>query len=174
MNLYVVIRYGNQECRSNMAQRQSTWSIYYVHVHYNACARVCVCFFFLTFWISFITKGVHRIAREENKFVWNEKFTFNAKYPVVKITNISLLFISWTSKISLTMFCWRIHINLSLSLSPQKKKFDWGCAKSFFFFLFSFFTENKTKQNKINPIKYNLWSLLWLILFTVTLARLNC
>ena len=24
MNLYVVIRYGNQECRSNMAQVQST------------------------------------------------------------------------------------------------------------------------------------------------------
>ena len=106
--------------------------------------RVCVFFFFLTFWISFITKGVHIIAREENKFVWNEKFTFDAKYPVGKITNISLLFISWTSKISLTIFCWRIHINLSLSL-PKKKKFDWGCAKSFFFFLFL----QKTKQNKI-------------------------
>ena len=65
MNPYVVIRYGNQECRSNMAQGQSTWSIYYVHVHYNACACVCVFFFILTFWISFITKGVHRIARKK-------------------------------------------------------------------------------------------------------------
>ncbi|KAL4605070.1 hypothetical protein ACB092_09G002000 [Castanea dentata] len=30
---------------------------------------------------SNMAQGVHIIAREENKLVWNEKFTFNAMYP---------------------------------------------------------------------------------------------
>ena len=123
MNPFVVIRYGNQECRSSVVRGQPTWSFIlcmYLHAFF---------FFFFCVWDIYIylfdyKRGLELQGKERNQYgMRNLLSTLSTR--VVKITNISLLFISWTSTSSLTRFL-LVKPRKTLFLSPNKIYWDCG------------------------------------------------